>query len=137
MERSVQAKRGGATGAVDVQDLDIQTANGYAAVDNDDAVYDELQGHEQGRTSQGQGLAAQYHTRASQGLDHNQEQTNLVVFLFWWCFIAVLTIVALFWTDLIPTFGTSSDVEDFVKTYVQCPRNRFQLNNIKTIITVY
>ena len=43
---------------------------------------------------------------------------NLVYFLFWMNIFSSATITVLWWVDLIPGFGTSSNLQDFAETQV-------------------
>ncbi len=43
-------------------------------------------------------------------------QVNLVYFVFWWSLCVTLGAVCLFWTDLIPSFGTSPNIHVFANT---------------------
>lgn len=40
---------------------------------------------------------------------------NLVYFQFWWSLFLLLTVIAFFWTDIIPHFGTSSSWHEFIE----------------------
>ena len=46
--------------------------------------------------------------------DYNSKHdVSLIYFSFWYCFYVTLTVGVLFWTDLVPGFGTAKDIHTF------------------------
>lgn len=46
-----------------------------------------------------------------------EKRTNLnVIYVLFWCYLSsLITLILLFWTDIIPDFGMAQDIDEFTE----------------------
>lgn len=48
----------------------------------------------------------------------SKQQVNVIFFFFWTSFYELITVIALFWLDILPAYGYADNLNQFMDKYV-------------------